>query len=182
MDWEFGVNRCKLLPFEWISNEILLYPCFLRGGPGRAGRRGQDAAVVRTHALEKEAGPGPALRCVFPGPRADLSVLPLPFPRPIRARICPEPRRARLLPPRAHRRASLPPLLPPHWGVGSLREGRGWDLSPPRRAQHAPGTRASEGGRKAAEGPPRAKKFSQLAGPSRAAPCSGPPGRPLWVL
>ena len=22
MDWEFGVNRCKLL--EWISNEILL--------------------------------------------------------------------------------------------------------------------------------------------------------------
>ena len=25
MDWEFGVNRCKLLPLEWISNEILLY-------------------------------------------------------------------------------------------------------------------------------------------------------------
>ena len=24
MDWEFGVNRCKLLPLEWISNEILL--------------------------------------------------------------------------------------------------------------------------------------------------------------
>ena len=23
--WEFGVNRCKLLPLEWISNEILLY-------------------------------------------------------------------------------------------------------------------------------------------------------------
>ena len=23
-DWEFGVNRCKLLPLEWISNEILL--------------------------------------------------------------------------------------------------------------------------------------------------------------
>ena len=23
MDWEFGVNRCKLLPLEWISNEIL---------------------------------------------------------------------------------------------------------------------------------------------------------------
>jgi len=22
---EFGVNRCKLLPLEWISNEILLY-------------------------------------------------------------------------------------------------------------------------------------------------------------
>ena len=22
MDWEFGVNRCKLLPLEWISNEI----------------------------------------------------------------------------------------------------------------------------------------------------------------
>ena len=25
MDWEFGVNRCKLLHLEWISNEILLY-------------------------------------------------------------------------------------------------------------------------------------------------------------
>ena len=25
MDWEFGVNRCKLLPLEWLSNEILLY-------------------------------------------------------------------------------------------------------------------------------------------------------------
>ena len=25
MDWEFGFNRCKLLHFEWISNEILLY-------------------------------------------------------------------------------------------------------------------------------------------------------------
>ena len=25
MDWEFGVNRCKLLPLEGISNEILLY-------------------------------------------------------------------------------------------------------------------------------------------------------------
>ena len=25
MDWEFGVNRCKLLPLECISNEILLY-------------------------------------------------------------------------------------------------------------------------------------------------------------
>ena len=24
VDWEFGVNRCKLLPLEWISNEILL--------------------------------------------------------------------------------------------------------------------------------------------------------------
>ena len=24
MDWEFGVGRCKLLPLEWISNEILL--------------------------------------------------------------------------------------------------------------------------------------------------------------
>ena len=24
MDWEFGVNRCKLLPLEWISNEIML--------------------------------------------------------------------------------------------------------------------------------------------------------------
>ena len=25
MDWESGVNRCKLLPLEWISNEVLLY-------------------------------------------------------------------------------------------------------------------------------------------------------------
>ena len=25
MDWEFGVNRYKLLPLEWISNEIVLY-------------------------------------------------------------------------------------------------------------------------------------------------------------
>ena len=25
IDWEFGVNRCKLLPLEWISNEILLF-------------------------------------------------------------------------------------------------------------------------------------------------------------
>jgi len=25
MDWEFGVNRCKLLPLEWINNGILLY-------------------------------------------------------------------------------------------------------------------------------------------------------------
>ena len=25
MDWELVVNRCKLLPLEWISNEILLY-------------------------------------------------------------------------------------------------------------------------------------------------------------
>ena len=24
VDWELGVNRCKLLPLEWISNEILL--------------------------------------------------------------------------------------------------------------------------------------------------------------
>ena len=24
-DWEFGVNRCKLQPLEWISNGILLY-------------------------------------------------------------------------------------------------------------------------------------------------------------
>ena len=23
-DWELGVNRCRLLPLEWISNEILL--------------------------------------------------------------------------------------------------------------------------------------------------------------
>ena len=25
MDWESGVNRCKLLHLEWISDEILLY-------------------------------------------------------------------------------------------------------------------------------------------------------------
>ena len=25
MDWEFGVNRCKLLHLEWLSNEALLY-------------------------------------------------------------------------------------------------------------------------------------------------------------
>ena len=24
MDWELGVNRCRLLPLEWISNKILL--------------------------------------------------------------------------------------------------------------------------------------------------------------
>ena len=24
MDWELEVNRCRLLPLEWISNEILL--------------------------------------------------------------------------------------------------------------------------------------------------------------
>ena len=24
MDWELGVDRCKLLPLEWIGNEILL--------------------------------------------------------------------------------------------------------------------------------------------------------------
>ena len=24
-DWEFGVNRCKLLHLEWISNKILLH-------------------------------------------------------------------------------------------------------------------------------------------------------------
>ena len=25
IDWEFGVNRCKLLLLKWISNEIMLY-------------------------------------------------------------------------------------------------------------------------------------------------------------
>ena len=25
MDWEFGVDRCKLLHLEWTGNEILLY-------------------------------------------------------------------------------------------------------------------------------------------------------------
>ena len=24
VDWELGVNKCKLLPLEWIINEILL--------------------------------------------------------------------------------------------------------------------------------------------------------------
>ena len=24
MDWELGVNRCRLLPLEWVRNEILL--------------------------------------------------------------------------------------------------------------------------------------------------------------
>ena len=24
VDWKLEVNRCKLLPLEWISNEILL--------------------------------------------------------------------------------------------------------------------------------------------------------------
>ena len=25
IDWEFGVNRCKLLHLEWIDNKVLLY-------------------------------------------------------------------------------------------------------------------------------------------------------------
>ena len=25
MDWEFGVNRCKLLHWGWISNKVLLH-------------------------------------------------------------------------------------------------------------------------------------------------------------
>ena len=25
MDWEFGVNRHKLLHLEWVSNEVLLH-------------------------------------------------------------------------------------------------------------------------------------------------------------
>ena len=25
IDWEFGVDGCKLLRLEWISNEVLLY-------------------------------------------------------------------------------------------------------------------------------------------------------------
>ena len=25
MDWEFGVNRCKLLLWKWISNVVPLY-------------------------------------------------------------------------------------------------------------------------------------------------------------
>ena len=25
MDWEFGINRCKLLYIGWINNKVLLY-------------------------------------------------------------------------------------------------------------------------------------------------------------
>ena len=25
MDWEFGINRCKLIYMEWTSNKVLLY-------------------------------------------------------------------------------------------------------------------------------------------------------------
>ena len=25
MDWEFGINRCKLLHIEWMNNKVLLY-------------------------------------------------------------------------------------------------------------------------------------------------------------
>ena len=25
MDWEFGAGRCKLIRFEWISNDVLPY-------------------------------------------------------------------------------------------------------------------------------------------------------------
>ena len=25
MDWEFGVSKCKVMPLELISNEVLLY-------------------------------------------------------------------------------------------------------------------------------------------------------------
>ena len=25
MDWEFGINRCKLLHIEWINNKVLMY-------------------------------------------------------------------------------------------------------------------------------------------------------------
>ena len=25
MDGEFGLNRCKLLHFEWLNNDVLLY-------------------------------------------------------------------------------------------------------------------------------------------------------------
>ena len=25
MDWEFSINRCKLLHLEWIDNKVLLY-------------------------------------------------------------------------------------------------------------------------------------------------------------
>ena len=25
IDWEFGINRCKLLYIEWINNKFLLY-------------------------------------------------------------------------------------------------------------------------------------------------------------
>lgn len=37
MDGEFGVGRCKLLHFKWVSNEVLLYiaPGTLSGPLGR---------------------------------------------------------------------------------------------------------------------------------------------------
>ena len=25
LDWEFGINRCKLVYIEWINNRVLLY-------------------------------------------------------------------------------------------------------------------------------------------------------------
>ena len=25
VDWEFGINKCKLLHFEWMGNGVLLY-------------------------------------------------------------------------------------------------------------------------------------------------------------
>ena len=25
MNWEFGINKCKLLNTEWINNKVLLY-------------------------------------------------------------------------------------------------------------------------------------------------------------
>ena len=25
MDWEFGVDKCKLLPLEWINNKVPMY-------------------------------------------------------------------------------------------------------------------------------------------------------------
>ena len=25
LDWEFGINKCKLIYIEWINNKVLLY-------------------------------------------------------------------------------------------------------------------------------------------------------------
>ena len=41
MDWKFGVSRCKLLHWEWISNEIMLY---------------STGNYIRSFAMEHEGG------------------------------------------------------------------------------------------------------------------------------
>ena len=34
-DWEFGVDRCKLLHREWMNNKVLLYSIFNIAYPGK---------------------------------------------------------------------------------------------------------------------------------------------------